>query len=269
MKWKNKIYKHLTEYKINVLHVLQNGIFKNKEYGHILPINDGEKNYMCEKAICDSLKIKRHANWYHLNSSQSMCINFFSPLFKDGDFSLLNSIIELIIGKRISIIDARYEYTPREHSTNFDFYCKDDNASTYYFEIKYTENDISKAGGGDNPKQTFDNYYRELIENGSYLKYCLSDAGWEVFMKRHYQAYRNIVMADSNKNNYCIFITMEANNGTREELQEALQDMNEEAKYVKCIYWENIIDQVIYLFDDLHNALLSNYYREFKKKYII
>ena len=87
-------------------------------------------------------------------------------------------------------------------------------------------------------------------------------------MKRHYQAYRNIVMADSNKNNYCIFITMESNNGTRKELKDALKDMNEEATYVKCIYWENIIDQVINLFDDLHNTLLSNYYRGFKKKYI-
>ena len=34
------------------------------------------------------------------------------------------------------------------------------------------------------------------------------------------------------------------------------------------VYWENIIDQVINLFDDLHNTLLSNYYRGFKKKYI-
>jgi len=270
IKFYSPVINHLIAYKECILGVLDNGLYyncnlkKHVEYAHILPECILMNNYMCDEAILESEKIKKHENWYHLNSSQTLCINVFVMLIID-DYYYLSKLLSNVLGFSIRIVKHEFERVETKGSTNFDFYCEDDKGHKYYFEIKYTEKDIAKKTGASNPKATFDEKYRTLIENGSYLKWCLQEDNWKVFMFNHYQAYRNIVMANENKGDYVFFITMRHNPGTYNELLSAIRDTNEKLNNVKSLYWEDLIETVLKLVND--NPELSEYYKKVKQKY--
>src|SRR5690554_5844337 len=88
MKFKNKIYKHLSNYKKEHYPDLLNGKWRSgleKEY--ILPQSHSDlniiHNYRNEFLNSEYARIKRHMYFHHLNSSQAMCINFFFPLIQE------------------------------------------------------------------------------------------------------------------------------------------------------------------------------------------
>ena len=98
MKYQEKIKQHLEHYKINVLGIQENGIWKKnkKPYGHILPEWKRNENIIsyyrdfCEKLTKD---FKLHSGFHHLNSSQAMCLNYFGPLIYEKKLSLVLDII--------------------------------------------------------------------------------------------------------------------------------------------------------------------------------
>ena len=275
--WKDDVYKHLGEYKRNILGIPGNAIKGDTEYEHILPCGMHFANYMCEQAIKESSKIKKHPYWYHLNSSQTMCINFFARLFDESNYSYLSKVISLIINERTEIVKAEFEYNPEKWSSNFDYYCIDNKNHKYYFEIKYTEDEFQDSTGARDPKSVFDRIYRPLIVKHEVLSNCLLDDNWKVFMKCHYQIYRNIAMACTKDDDYsyCIFITMKHNEKTRKKLESAFTSIGETPKNVLCIYWEDLIEQVITLFSEKGNngnykyPDILGYYKEFRNKYIL
>ena len=86
-------------------------------------------------------------------------------------------------------------------------------------------------------------------------------------MNNHYQAYRNMVMA--NKDSYTIFITMKDNLNTYSELESSLKDLGLDIngnKNIKIIFWEDLIEKTIKYFKK--DEKLLDYYNKFKEKYI-
>ena len=261
------IKEHLSNYKKNELQLKENGVWvgNGQKYGHILPLADAEKNYLSNVSK-DSLKQEeRHKFWYHLNSSQTLCVNFFAPLINIENGKYLNDLMSKLLGKKISMKheekSPKFEYVPVPKSTNFDFYFKDTNSNEYFFEIKYTEAGISESGGGRTPSKAFVDFYEKDVLNNPMFRNVTED----MFMNKHFQAYRNMVKGVGD--NYSIFITMKSNKATYEELQSALNDLEvKETPNVVLLYWEELIDLVLELVKD--NEELKDYYQRFKKKYI-
>lgn len=254
---------HLVEYKKSV--TKEEGVYRKRKYAHIWPEEYKECNYMCKEALKALLPSERHQNWFHMNSSQTLCVNYFAPLFANN-YENLNKILSKVIGYRICIVKHKFEYIENEGSTNFDFYCEDDKGGKYYFEIKYTENGVAKKTLASDPYGAYKKYYEPLLKQNSYLKNLLGGENWKTFMFRHYQAYRNIVMANEDTNSYCIFITMKSNPSTFKELNSAIEDAGEQMNNVRRLYWEELIPETI---DLINNEETKTYYKNLKAKYIM
>lgn len=264
--WYEMIKSNLINYKLNVLGIPGSGFYGKKQEDHILPRGMADANYMFD---VNGLSFKKHQGYHHLNSSQTMCVNFFAPMVKD-DYKMLSKFLSLLLSEDINVVYFEFEYTDKKlyGDTNFDFYCRDDNNRNYYFEIKYTEQGITKKCSAsdksdDNLLKVYDKKYRAKVEEeGSQL--IISDP--LVFMKEHYQAFRIISCANEIKNDYCFFITMEENEKTKEELAQSLSYVKSD-KYVKSWYWENIIKTIFGLVQK--DPELFGYYMEFKNKYTL
>ena len=266
--WKNKIFEGLTKYKVNTLGITGSGYYGKKLVAHILPRGSWSQNFMLDVS---KLNYKKHHGYHHLNSSQTMCINFFYPMFEDK-YKLLNKLLSKVFGGKITIVKAEFESTDKTNygDTNFDFFCEDSKGIKYFFEIKYTEKDISKMclskdRSAKRHLEVFNEKYKPIIEKeGSYLKKCLSEP--LVFMEEHYQAFRNMSVSNEKEKVYSIFLTMKENKGTFFELQSALEYIGGEKKYIKSLYWEDLLDLI------LNHMRLSpdteGYFIEFKHKYL-
>lgn len=265
-KWYEMIKANLVNYKLNILGIPGSGFYGKKQEEHILPRGAAGANYMFD--ISD-IHFKKHHGYHHLNSSQTMCVNFFAPLVQDK-CKFLSKLLTLLLLKNIKIDFFEFEYTNKKElgDTNFDFYCRDTENRNYYFEIKYTEQEITKKCSAsdlsdENLLKVYDKKYRANVEaKGS----VLSINNPLIFMKEHYQAFRNISCANSFTEDYCFFMTMEGNEKTRKELDESLHYVKNN-EYVKSWYWEHIINTTLELVkDDLE---LVGYYTEFKNKYML
>ena len=254
--WRKKILDYLSRYKENSLSIQGNGLYRGKEYPHILPEDKRKKNYL-EESFDEKPGFKKHTDWFHLNSSQTLCVNFFAALNNDD----LSKWISTVLKRSVDVKSTCFEYVPVTHGSNFDFYICDTNNNHYYFEIKYTESGFGKKGGGENPHEAYKKYYKEDVESNPIFKSVTED----VFLNKHFQAYRNMVKGKGN--DYSIIITMKSNAGTYNDLQSALCDLNvDDTPNVVLLYWEELIEETLELFKDNHD--LRQHYDKFKNKYI-
>ena len=201
--WYKLIKQHLSNYKIDTFGNIGDGVYagNGRKYSHILPDGFKEENYMCKEAK-EALQDKRHPDWYHLNSSQTLCVNFFSKIKEIDNKKYLNRFLSKIIGKDIIIKESCFEYKPVEKSSEFDFYIKDINNHNYYFEIKYTEKGIAAKGGGKTAHETYKKLYLPDVINNPYFKNVSEDD----FLNKHFQAYRNMVKGVGNDYSVLIMI---------------------------------------------------------------
>ncbi len=107
-----KLIQHLTSYKQKTLRVAKHGLYKNREYKHILADSDLDLNYLpsIRKDVIESLvDVKRHVYFDHLNSSQAACLNLFVPLSLDKNLS--NQVfVDLIPGFK-ELLSIKFEYS--------------------------------------------------------------------------------------------------------------------------------------------------------------
>lgn len=269
-KWTQSIYDHLERYKIHKWNDDKKVKFRDKLYGHILPENLKEENYMSSIVKEEAKNIKKHMYWHHLNSSQTMCLNFFVPLINEN---LLSLFFKKVLNLNVDIKDKKFEYTPEAGGTNFDFYVKDSKYKNYYFEIKYTEADINKKTSVEDPlhrHEVFMGLYDPKIKKNKLFVSAHIDE--DTFMLEHYQAYRNMV--EANNGDYSIFITMSGNSGTEKELKSATEKLglitkkDQKKNCILLLHWEDVVAKTQYMIDELGNKELTDYYEEFFKKYI-
>lgn len=198
---------HLSDYRKNVLGCKEKGVFRNKEYGHILPKEKETLNFLfnirkysindlnsLNYRLASNITLHRAAN--HLNSSQVMCLNFFAPFLQsaEGRNSLV-SIFSDVLSKDFSaskIEAAGFEYQPNaSEGTSFDFYLKLSTGEQILVETKYTEQYFGKITRDkkypDRYQREWDSVYSHQVKNSLYLSKISSKEFY-----KHYQIYRNI-----------------------------------------------------------------------------
>ena len=113
--FRNKVVSNLGIYKDRILNLKDKGLYRDKEYEHIIKVDENSNkedtikkyNLMDDytRKVLEMQNIKLHTYANHLNSSQVMCINFFSHLlFKENghvvdneEWQKLKKLLEVIL----------------------------------------------------------------------------------------------------------------------------------------------------------------------------
>ncbi|MBQ2809812.1 MAG: hypothetical protein IJF11_02855 [Clostridia bacterium] len=247
MEFKNKVFEHLENYKRDVLGTTRCGCFRGIEYGHILC--DQERlmafslipsdAYKVEGSVLFFTKIKHepiklHTNWYHLNSSQILCISYFYRLIENS--ALLRAFCEKYsFGEPIG---AEFEYIT-EDGTNVDFAIHLKDGGHIFFEIKYTENDFGSASlyrkglSFDEVLSVYRDRYKKFyskvkISEDSYLK--------------HYQVVRNVSLSPCDAKSTTVFLIPKCNTGAYNGLWNGLNAIENKDDFRYFVfYWEELL----------------------------
>lgn len=272
--FKDRIVKHLENYKISELRIVEPGIFRyrGKEIpcGHILPKSMEDLNiispYNLELKSSPILNFKRHRYFHHLNSSQAMCINFFFPLIKDKQLDYVLKTLNIPGQVDYSSVEFEKESDVEDQGdrkTSFDFYFQTLEGSNIFFEIKYTENGFGKAGHDLDHIDKFNRTYEPAMKKCG----AINDAykTMNQFLD-NYQVMRNLV--NINAKNYVVFIYPEGNLNIKNDAEDVKNNIISKNwhKHFIPLTWEALIaDTNRYL----ASAQLKKYYEnEFCKKYL-
>jgi hypothetical protein len=272
--YREKVIQHMENYKKNFLGITERGIYKNsnKDYGHILPKTKDEipiYNLLPSIDIQDERlkKIKYHQYAHHLNSSQLMCINFFTPLKKDN---LLLKILKVATNLNFSS-DAEMKEISFEKSflksdnTNFDLYIEISTGEKIYFEIKYTEQDFAgNCYENGILKQKYENKYNSYYEN--YLQNSLMDIKSKEEFFRNYQINRNLSYIKKNSNDYVVFILPFDSEDLLSEVKNVVSKNISLKNQVKIVDWEELCKIALL---ESTNTIFHQHFNLFKDKYII
>ena len=252
---------HLASYKKRVLKVSQNGMWRNKQYAHVLPeklkmLNIINSDYY--KMIVDKIEnsnIKLHHDFHHLNSSQALCFNLFYPLFFENKFvPLLNFFLD---SNTLNDTVEKYEFEYVENdqeNTNFDLFVKT-TKKNYYFEIKYTENEFGKAKNDYSHQQKYNEIYKEKLVKFNNVK-------MEEFFK-YYQIFRNLIY----DNGYNFFVFPSYRLDLKETLDKVINNYCSASRKKHIIYLP--IEDIVKTALDFKNKKLTHHYELFKEKYFL
>lgn len=254
---KEKVFSHLTEYKSDVLKVVQCGYWvKNKIfYQHILPNEEYHKNIIINGFGDNLIKrifsdgFKKHTGFHHLNSSQALAFNLFSPLIE------INKL-ELIL-KQIGIVDvvnsSKFEHIEnKEEYTNFDFYIRG-TVRKYFFEVKYTEDNFASTSDDKSHQEKYEKIYKNDLNK-------ISDITREYFFKK-YQLWRNLLYCKNN--DVVIFVLPRFRIDLINKIEVEMKLLKND-KQVKVLF----MDDICSLFSSSDDVRLKNHYNEFKRKYL-
>jgi len=249
------VKKHLAQYKVKNLKIMEDGVYKrnNKQYAHILPellkyqnilltYRDDIISYLQEN------KIKLHNDFHHLNSSQALCLNLFSPFCITNNLSLILQIM----GIDDSIVSYSFEYIQdKKEYTNFDFFINGKKYN-YYFEVKYTEQKYDDESMDESHIKKYESIYKEKLRE-------IGNIDIKLFFE-NYQIFRNIINA---KNDKVIFVLPK-------QREDMIEKINSIKKIVNCS--QNIyiltLEEIVNISRYSNNDKLKSNYIEFKEKYL-
>jgi len=242
-----KVKNSLETYKIEVLGIQEDGLWRGKPYGHILPKQLIKSNFL-DGIPLPPEEMNLHTDAHHLNSSQVLCYNFFRPYSDEHDlhmpkenlFILLNHFGIKIEYESNAFCAFEYEQEGdwKGEENNFDFYLKSGNKQCF-FEIKYTENGFGhfqiEKSSNTRKKKNSDIYYPKIqsspVLNDSFKTGIITTPN---LLASNYQIIRNIIRVQDN-NCYVVFITDKNNPYTASQLNSF------KIKYIKKEWSENIL----------------------------
>lgn len=276
MRFKESILDHLCHYKSNKLGIKVSGIFRGREYGHILPWDLRMKNLLSGTRSTVSkntlVRITLHSRFHHLNSPQAMCLNFFAPIINSPMLNVILPDDLAASGYKIMAETAVFEMPSTldnvrdEIPTTFDFFVQaksqEEKIANLYVVIKYTETGFGKAKNDEKHTTRIKKLYLPLARssqtvNPDYLNI-------EQF-SRNYKLMRNLVPIAPNS--YVIFIYPGNNLPVEKEVIKAwlLILKPDAAKYLHFRNWEKLIADIAN-FPDFKAH--ENHYVEFVEKYL-
>lgn len=259
-KFRGKVIDNLIKYKNKNL-TDKDGIYRNKPYKHILPKELLKLNYLKMATPLDVKKLHTYA--HHLNSSQIMCINFFSPIIENPKLliDILNIHLPIKNTNKLEV-KAKFEYIPdKQKRTNFDFYIKlssGENIYNIYFEIKYTENGFTSISKPKQDTARYEGAWKDFYKNQTDKSLHLKGITPSEFYG-NYQINRNIAYI-VNEKDYVCFVYPFDNNSLQQKMNE-ISFAN-----VLKIDWHALCETAI-------NATIvgsdyQKHYIEFKEKYL-
>ena len=252
MSFNDDVTRHLSLYKEHSLGVFENGIYRHRgkeiTRSYILPNGYWERNFPADFDffIKDNTlflgtlpPISLHRYWYHLNSSQVLCISYFYEFIKDR--ALLCSLCEYLgVGAPVS---ACFELVENKNEgTSVDFAIMLENGGRVYFEIKYTEQifgSASSALGKRDFEQTREYYLGR--KSRFYSSVDISDNDY----LKHYQVVRNISLCPKSSGNKTVFLIPKANTGVCDSLYSGLGAIrNLDGFNYEVVFWEELLEKL-------------------------
>lgn len=215
--YKQTMWGHLAEYKVSVLGISSNGIWKRnrKEYPHILPFAHQRLNIL--KPYREEFwewfaktDIKLHTDFHHLSSSQAMCFNVFFPFVAEEGRHM--QVLREALTTDGVVKNAQFEVVLREEeSTNFDFCISAD--SRKLFELKFTEESFGTATADESHLLKYRRVYSSELGGKFKPTFC----SCETFL-RHYQIMRNIWNVAPDNADTLVFLVPKANTSLTADL---------------------------------------------------
>jgi len=297
--YKNIKYKTLAKYKNKTL-TTKVGIWRGKEYDHILPKSDLQLNIIDIFRTnfweyFNSKKIHLHQNFHHLNSSQALCFNLFFPLFNKNidylTYTLLH-IIEVLPLEKVSVKDTNELFSVKHQDLTSKYSEKLDNKNV---KINGVINCEFEKTIDINERTNFDffvtlsNSHRVIFEikyteykfgsapkNKSHLKKYHSIYEKKLngiikqkyinenFVLKNYQLIRNLSYLN---NKTTVVFLYPKDNEQLKETYDIVTKILEKDKIpnLKIVYLEDFVNQIL---NSVNLEPLHTYFREFKRKYI-
>jgi hypothetical protein len=250
------ILQHLAEYKSKVLNIDENGLYKNKEYTHILPKEKKEQNLINisfredMKFVFKRLKNNIHPCFHHLNSSQALALNLFGPLEVQDHLEKVLSMIEVTD----TVIKSKFEHVEDyTEGTNFDFYIEGEDKK-YFFEVKYTEKNFAPVKKKDEEHiKKFENIYKPRLERFAKID--------EKEFFKNYQIWRNLIYVDRG---IVVFVFPAYRIDLERAIIKAILSMTMFQDRVRIIHIEDLCE----VLENDESEVIKAHYQEFRRKYL-
>ena len=271
MSFRNLVYEHLAQYKVNILGVQEDGLFhyrgRNIPKPHILPIAHRELNVLEKyRALFFSsnyANLKLHQFFHHLNSSQALCINLFYPLIAENALGLFLQFLRIEPGVDLrAIFEKKSDIEAAARRTSFDFHIKHATASNIFVEVKYTEHGFGQAKNDDKHRTKFRKTYLPLVEKSSFITHRCHE---EAFFLSHYQVLRNLVHISDTA--HVVLLFPSANAAVAEEAVYARDQLLTDAgrAKLKIVFLDELIS---FLESQCVGGPLDSYYQTIRTKYL-
>lgn len=271
-----KILNHMADYKRSKLRISLSGLYRGREYNHILPERLKMENLLpcCKKANkkTELAKVTLHECFHHLNSSQAMCINFFLPIIDSGMLKILlpgdlsARGFEIMPETSVFEMSSQLDNIRGEIPTTFDFFVKargpNGRIINLYVEVKYTENGFGKAKNDKRHKEKIKNLYLPLARVRGAIN---NDWLHEESFRNQYQIMRNLVHID--ENSYVIFVYPAENKSIAREAEIAAEEiLNKEFKrHLFLRSWDELMTKLA-SFPEFEK--FKDHYSKFVEKYL-
>ncbi|MCX5822143.1 MAG: hypothetical protein NTY86_01185 [Deltaproteobacteria bacterium] len=277
MNFRDWACKHLSQYKVDVLGVQEDGLFpygdRKIPLSHILPREpiDHRKENILEKYRAqfwyyyDPRIIKLHQFFHHLNSSQALCINLFYPLIYEKKLDFFLRFLSISPGVDLHAFFEKKSVIEKgaKNLTSFDFCVQLAAARNIFVEVKYTEYGFSKAQEDDEHRAKFHRTYLPLLLEKS--RYLVDECQEEKFFLNHYQILRNLVhISDTD---HVVLLFPSANSVVAKEAAHAMDTLLTEAgrNRLRIVFLEEFVS---FLEDQSMGSSLDGYYQDFRTKYL-
>jgi hypothetical protein len=265
MAYADDLKRHLERYKVDVLRVEGNGLYRRAQYAHILPDDDQFLNILdpfredfrsCVESGRFTIDLGRLT---HLNSSLAMGINLFFPFICCGWYTPLLSAVEI---DSEEIQEATFE-TVMPDQTHVDVLLKGHSERRLFFEIKLKEDRFGPANNAST------DYNRIFNDRKGLLASRLEDAYLTVEnFRAHYQLFRYLTfISPDNSDMFCIVVPRRNEQFSRSIsfLWQALRATMRQR--VRIAYLEDVIERLIA--STKHDERFHKHFDLFKKKYIL
>jgi len=272
MNFRDLACEHLSQYKVEVLRVKENGIFhyrgRDIPKTHILPIAHRDKNilerYRNQFFASDHAQIKFHRFFHHLNASQALCINFFYPLIAENMLGLFLKFLGIDPTSGLkSLFEKESDIEQAARRTSFDFYTQLAGTNNIFVEVKYTEDGFGKAKNDEEHRNKFRKTYLPLLIDK--MAFLVAECQEESLFLNYYQILRNLVHISNT--DYVVLLFPSANTAVAEESVYARDHFLTDAgrERLKIVFLGEIVS---FLESECAGGSLDGYYQEFRSKYM-
>ena len=258
---------HLAIYRREYLRVTEDGVYRKKEYPHVLPECARDLNILEEFRSdffkwYEESKVKLHNGFCNMNSSQAACFNLFFPPAKLKKNRILFSLLGI---NNDSVNEWAFEKVENTNEgTNFDFYVRCKSEKQIYVEFKYTENEFGSVTRNDRRLKKLESFYKPALKEKVALKYLD-----EFCFFAHYQVLRNLVYFCPTRGDRVVFMYPK-NNARLGFLPKILDDIIPSKKIrdlVSVRYLEDAVNDALKAVDKKDDRL-CRHFEQYRGKYL-
>lgn len=244
---RDRALQHLANYKERWLGVVEQGISTKtrQSYKHILPVDQRHLNIL--ETIRDEFfayqtagRIKLHADFHHLNSSQALCFNLFFLFCFLPDADPV-PLLRLLGVEATGLTQPRFE-APSQHReyTTFDFAADLVGGGCLLVEVKFTEREFGTAPNDAAHQQKREKMYLPLLEGKVRPEALVQDTFFA-----HHQILRLVAHVQPAAGHCLRLLVPRGNEGLRPGLRFIEEQVLPEVqRLVKVVYMEGVLDRL-------------------------